>query len=110
MIGERRPLDELHDEGRDDLAFLQTVDDRDVGMVQRGEHFGFTLEARKPIAIGREPFGQHLERDLTLQINIRGSIHLAHATRADLSGNFVWAESSTGREHHVCAILQGLRA
>ena len=37
---------------------------RDVRMIQRRQHFGFTLEARQAIGIVREGVGQHLDRDV----------------------------------------------
>ena len=38
--------------------FFQPVDVPDVGMVERGEDFGFTLKARQPIRIVGERLGQ----------------------------------------------------
>ena len=86
-------LDQLHDESRGAVALLQTVDLRDVRMIERGEDFGFTLEARQPLAIGRHGLGQHLDGDGALQVGIAGAIHLAHAARADLGGDFIGTES-----------------
>ena len=65
----------------------------DVRMVQRGEDFGFALEAREPIGIAGERLGQHLDRDLAFQLGVRRAIHLAHPAGADLGGDFVRAEA-----------------
>jgi hypothetical protein len=62
-IREGRPLDQFHDEGRGALALLETVNGGDVRMIEPGEHFGFALEARQPLAIGRHRLGQHLDGD-----------------------------------------------
>ena len=43
-VRQRRSLDQLHHEGRFRSRSLETVDLRDVGMVQRGEDFGLPLE------------------------------------------------------------------
>ena len=65
-VRQRRPLDQLHDEGRRAVALLQTVNGSDVRMIEPGEHFGFALEARQPLTIGRHRLGQHLDADRTL--------------------------------------------
>jgi hypothetical protein len=45
-VGQRRAFDEFHDECEDAVGFFEAVDDRDVGMIQRREGFGFAFEAR----------------------------------------------------------------
>ena len=47
-------LDELHHEGLDAVAVFQSVDGRDVRMIQRGEDFGFALKPREPIGVSGE--------------------------------------------------------
>ena len=37
-IGERRALDQFHDQGSDAAAVLESMDLRDVRMIERGEH------------------------------------------------------------------------
>ena len=64
-IGQGRPLDQLHDQGRAATAGLQTVDLGDVGVVEARQELGFSLEAGKPFGVLGEPFGQDLQRDLT---------------------------------------------
>ena len=64
-------------------------------MVQRGEDFGFALKPREPFGIRSERVGQHLDRDLPLQLRVGGPIHLAHPAFADLGGDFV-----TPRRYH----------
>ena len=46
---------------------FETVDRANVGMIQRGEHLRFTLEARDAIGIARERFRQDLDRDFAIQ-------------------------------------------
>ncbi len=64
-IGQGRPLDQLHDQGRAAAARLQAVDLGDVGVVEARQELGFALEAGEPFGVLGEPFGQDLERDLT---------------------------------------------
>ncbi|MDA1097090.1 MAG: hypothetical protein O3B84_07540, partial [Chloroflexi bacterium] len=50
-------LDEFHHEGVNVTRLFESVDDRDVGMVQRGQGLGFTQEAREPLGVVRERLG-----------------------------------------------------
>ena len=53
-LGEILAFDELHHEGLDAVALFQSVDGRDVRMVQGGEDFGFALKPREPIVVSGE--------------------------------------------------------
>ena len=44
-LGERRALDELHDQGAHTVRLLKPEDRRDVGMMELGEELRFALEA-----------------------------------------------------------------
>ena len=46
-------FDEFHDEGGDVGCLLEAIDGPDVRMVESREHFGFALEARQTLRIGR---------------------------------------------------------
>ena len=50
-LGKRGPIDQLDDERGCAIALLQTVNLRDVRMIEPGEDFGFTLEARQPVDV-----------------------------------------------------------
>ena len=54
-------FDQLHDERADAAGFFEAVDRRDVRMIERREELRFALEARQPVGVLREAFGQHLE-------------------------------------------------
>jgi hypothetical protein len=41
---------------------VQSVDRRDVGVVQRGQQLGLALEAPQPLDVRCERLGQHLDR------------------------------------------------
>ena len=49
-----RTGDELHDQRADRRAVLETVNLRDVGMVERGQRLRFASKTRQAIRIGRE--------------------------------------------------------
>ena len=78
------------------LRFFQPVDVPDVGMVQRGEDFGFALKPGEAIGIFREGLRQHLQRHVPVELGVSGSIHLPHAAFADLGGDLVGAEGGAG--------------
>ena len=99
-VGERWPFDQLHYEPGHTIAFLQAVDDRDVGMIQRREDFGFALEPHQPLCVCRNGLRQDLDRDLPLQVLVSGAIHLSHAADTDLGGDFIRAEASANSERH----------
>ena len=64
------------------LGVFETVDVRDVRMIQRGQHLRFALESREPVGISRERLGQDLDRDVAIQPRVARAIDLAHAARA----------------------------
>ena len=66
-VRQRRPFDEFEDQRPDALSLLQPVDAPNVGVVQRGEHVGFTLEAGQPVWVGRERLRQDLERHVAVE-------------------------------------------
>ena len=65
----------------------------DVRMVQRGQDFGFTLEAGEPISIAGKRLRQDPERHLAVQLGIGGLPDLSHTPLADEGGDIVVAES-----------------
>jgi hypothetical protein len=65
-----------------------------VSRCQRGDGFGFTLEAL------RELRGGNFDRDVAIQPRVSGSVHLAHAALADGRKDFVRAEFCAGRKRH----------
>jgi hypothetical protein len=95
-IGQRRPLDELHDQGVGGPAVLQAVDVRNVRVIERGEHVCLALEARQPLGILGEDVRQDFQRDVAVELGVAGAIDLAHAARADGGDDFIGAEARAG--------------
>jgi hypothetical protein len=52
-------------------------------MVERCEQLRFTLEPRQSIRIKREGFRENLQRDITTEVGVVGTIHLSHAAPAE---------------------------
>ena len=97
-------LDELHDQRPDAAAFLEAVQVRDVGMVQRREGLRFAREPGEPIGIAGEDLGKDLQRHVTIQPGVPGPEHLSHPAFADRSGDFVDAETGAGIENQVLGL------
>ena len=71
-----RPLvHQLKDESFRSFGFFQPVDVANIGMVQRGQDFGFALEPRQPVRIIRESLRQHLERHVPVELGVSRPIH-----------------------------------
>ena len=51
---------------------------------------------REAIGIVRRLGGQHFERDVAAELQVRGTVDQTHGTRANLRGNAVVAESPSG--------------
>ena len=88
-------LDELHDQEARFFVGLETVQRRDVGMVQGRENARLPLEARHPLRVARHLLQQQLDRHLATQLRVSGSIHLAHAPGTEGRENLVVTELST---------------
>ena len=70
------------------------------GWLSDGEDFGFALEAGEPLGIARKRVGQHLDRDVAIELRVGRPIHLAHAARADRWRRFHSAEAGARAESH----------
>src|SRR5215207_3362163 len=82
----------------DRRTVLETVNLRDVRMVQRGQRLRFAREAREPIGNGRKGLGQDLQGHVAIEFGVARAIHLAHASGADGRDDLVGAESCSWGE------------
>lgn len=76
-LGQRLPFDKLHDEKPRSVRVLETVERGDVGVVQRREELGFSVEPCEPLFVTGEIAGQDFDGDVTLEFRVDGAIHLA---------------------------------
>ena len=79
-FGQRRTLDQLHDE----RAVLDAVDRGDVRMVEGGQHLRLAREARHARGVVGEVFRDQLDRHLSTELAVGGAIHLSHGAFAEL--------------------------
>src|SRR3990172_3155604 len=69
-------------------------------MIERGQHFGFALEAGQSFGIAGKLLGQDLDGYVAAELGVMGLIDVAHATGADVAGDFVGSEFCAGTEHY----------
>ena len=65
------------------VRFADIVNRADVGMVQGGGGLGFSLETREGLRIFRDVVRQEFQRDETMQADVFGFVHDAHAATAE---------------------------
>ena len=99
-VGERRAVHELHHDRAGSDEILETVDGRDVGMVDRRERPSLALEAGGAFGTRMLRLRQHLDRDVTAEPTIGGAIDLAHAACAEQRDDFVRTDSGSRWERH----------
>ena len=68
--------------------------------IQRRERPGLARETCEPFLVARQEIGQHLDRNVAMELRITGAIDLAHAARANQRDDFVRAEASSGGQTH----------
>jgi hypothetical protein len=90
-IGERRPFDQLHDDG----VVFQAVNHRDVGMIQRCEHLSFALEASQAVGMLCQRRGQNFYGNVAVELSVARTVDLAHAACAQGREDFVGAETGS---------------
>ena len=89
-IGEGWPVDQLERESPDNAVvgsrgsrrLLETIDRRDVRMVERREDLRLPLEARNPIGIEPEKPRQDFECDIASESGIARAVHFTHPHRS----------------------------
>ncbi len=65
--------------------FLQSVDCRDVAMIQRCEQLRLTLKPGEPLGVMREFVGQDFNRPSPGEVRVLGAVDLADAALTEFS-------------------------
>ncbi len=91
---ERLPLEQLHRQEALFFVLAEIVDRADVRVVQRGSGAGLTLESFDRGRIVRQFRGEELQRDMSSEAQILGSIDDAHAAAADLFDHAIVRDGS----------------
>ena len=82
-ILQRRALQVLHGDERSPVLFADVVDGADVGVVERRCGAGLALKTAQRLGITRQFSRDELERNGTVQAQILGLVHHAHAAAAE---------------------------
>ena len=107
-LGKRQTFDELENQRGRITTVFEPVDLRDVRMVQRREHFGFSLKPRKPLRIPDERRGQNFQRDVAVELRVASAIDLARPTHTNGRNDFVRSEARASNECHRRQVLYRL--
>ena len=99
-VREGRTINQLHDERMGPPSFLETVNVRNVRVVERCQRPGFPLETHEAIRIIGDRVGEDFDRDVSSEVRVGGAVDLAHATFANQRGDFVWPDASASRKRH----------
>ena len=70
-------------------GLLNAVDGGDVRVAQGGQDFCFSFKAGDAILIPGKGLRQYLDRHVTVELGIGGTIDFAHATLTDFGGDLV---------------------
>ena len=105
-IGERRPLDQLHDERQHAASLLEPVKAGDILMIQGREDLCLSTKASEPIRIRRKGIGQHLEGIVSIERDVVCAPDPAHPAFTNQGGESVLTEESPGCQRHSPTILR----
>ena len=99
-LGQRLPLDQLHDQEVLAVRFLHPVKRGDVLVGDRGEHLGFAFEPRDAIRVGSQRLEDDLDGDAATELGVACAIDLAHPAGPEHVRDLVGAEPGAGGQWH----------
>ena len=100
VLAQSRPLEELHDRVGGRPVPADVVDRDDVGVRERRDGFRLALEPRESNGIRGDAVGEHLHRDVSVELPVARAVDLAHAAGAERREDLVAAEAGARGEGH----------
>jgi len=97
---ERLAVHEFHHDEGAARVLDELVNRQDVGVRQLRDADRLALEARERCRVVRERLGDHLDRNVTPEPRIAGTIDGAHAAGAERRDDFVATETRSGSQRH----------
>jgi hypothetical protein len=94
-LGQGRAGNELHHQSPHIAGFFDTVNLRDVWMIERREQLRFTPEAGEAFGIAGDRRLHNLDRDLAIENRVAGLVDVAHATRPDARADVIRTDATT---------------
>src|SRR6185295_2141263 len=92
MIRKRFAFDQFHYQKRLALVFFDSMDGRNIWMVERRQQLRFSFETRQPLRLVNQRFGYELERHRAIEFEVACAVNLAHSTLADLLDDLVMGD------------------
>jgi len=105
-FGQSLAFDELHDEKVRARGLLESMEGRDVRMVQRREKARLALESGKTLGVVGEVLRQDLDGDVAAELRIARPVDDSHSSRTELLEDLVMGES---RPDHVPTAAENTR-
>ena len=84
---QREAIDQFEHQRPRATVFLDAVNLSDVGVVERREQLGFSLEPGQAVRIASKNVGEDLQSDVAVQARVVRAIDLAHTARAEDAGD-----------------------
>ncbi len=84
-LGKIFAVDELEHQRHDTVRLFEAMDRCDVRIMERCQELRFAAESSEPRRVRGERAGQHLDRDVTVELRIPRAVDLAHSTLAERS-------------------------
>ena len=76
-------LDQFHHQEALRAILFESVDARNVGVLEGPEGPGFALKTRDTFGVGTHVLRKDLDRDLPIEIWVMGAVNLAHAASTE---------------------------
>ena len=99
-LPQRRPLEQLHGGVHAPVRGAEIVDRQDVRVGESSHRLRLALKALQHRRVFPDLGGQHLHRDVAVELRIAGAVHLAHPTRADQLADLVSAQPGPDVQCH----------
>lgn len=94
-LSEILALDHFQDEETFAVHMFETVNSRDMGVVERREHVGLAFKTGQPLGVVSQRIGEKLEGHVAAQAGVAGAENLAHSALPDLF--YIWCNVPAAR-------------
>jgi hypothetical protein len=93
-------VDQFHHERANAGGLFESVNVRDIGMVESRQRLRLPLEAGQPVGILGERLRQDLDRHVAIEARVLRAIDFAHAARADGGGDLIGTKTLARAQEH----------
>jgi hypothetical protein len=104
-VGKSLALEIFHDQEVGVVLCADVVKSTDIGVLKRGNSFGFTLHALLQFRIRGKMRRQNFDGDGAVEASVLGTINLSHTARTEGRENFVRAEFGAGDKRHLLGAI-----